>query len=568
MIGFWFASLVSASALSQPLALDSFRITSSFGEYRHLHFHAGFDYSTWGQTGIPVLALDDGVLFRASFSPWGYGKSLWLMTEGGLIVRYAHLERFTPHIDSVIHLYRKERKADTGTIDLALRVKKGAVVAYSGETGAGPPHLHLEIYDSAGRLLNPWDLGLRYTDTVPPTIKGISAVPMGGTVGGLPFERFYPSSGSSIPETIRVFGRFGLLLWAQDFWGSGVGIRGARISVDDTVVFSLDFASLQPEDNPWTEALYAFGGGSNSASALRCYLLSPKEELDCLRALPYLELSEGTHLGLAEAWDCTGARTSVRFVIKVGPSPPDPRPPLSWDMRRNGFCMRAFGYGTLVLSRDEIKGLKSIAITDAGYLYWIKGDTALELWNARLVTRTIGPQGGEAEAFGWRLKAPAMALACSTQFVFYRDTKGTAIFPAYPPVAARCTLALSEPDSLGIYTADSGGKPLRYLGLGEGAPASRFGFLVASRDRKPPEIKSISAGSRLIDFSVRDEGSGIKEISFFVDGEWVPGDHDPERARYSYRPLFPLMPGDHPWRITAKDAFENETSLEGVLRVK
>jgi len=557
-----------AGGLSQPLAMDSFRITSSFGEYRHLHFHAGFDYSTGGQAGVPVLAIDDGVLFRASFSPWGYGKSLWLMTEGGLIVRYVHLDRFTPRTDSLVYLFRKECRADTGTLEMAVKVKKGQVIAYSGETGAGPPHLHLEIYDSAGRLVNPWDLGFHYPDTISPTIKGISAVPIGGLVEGLPFERFYPARGNLVPDTIRVNGRFGIMLWAQDIWGMGVGIRGARITVGDSLVFSLDFAEIDPCDNAWTDALYAFLGGTNSSSPLRTWLLSPREEMVAVRALPYLELPEGTHQARAEAWDCAGNRASVNFVIKAGPSSPAYRPPVFWDVKDRGFSLRAFGYGTLIVSRVGLKGLAPIEETDSGFLYWIGGDTSLDAGGFQLVTKIMGPQGGEASAFGWGLRVPAMALACSTQLVFYRDSQRVAILPRFPPVTARCTLFLSEPDSLGIYISDAEGKGIRYAGKATGAASGRFGFLRAWRDTKPPELKKVSAGPRLMEFELKDDGTGIKEVSLMVDGEWAPGDYDPEKGKYSYRPLFPLMPGDHPWRITARDDWGNETSLDGNLRVK
>ncbi|MGB9589749.1 MAG: hypothetical protein ACPL68_02585, partial [Candidatus Hydrothermia bacterium] len=423
-------------------------------------------------------------------------------------------------------------------------------------------------YDSAGRLINPWELGFRYPDTIPPTIRGISAVPIGGMVEGLPFERFYPAGGNSIPETIRVSGRFGLLLWAQDVWGVGVGIRGAMISIGDSLIFSLDFSSMDPKDNGWTDALYAFNGGTNSASPIRTWFLSPREEMIPARALPYLELPEGTHCGRAEVWDCAGNRTFLKFTLKVGASSPAYRPPTSWDIREKGFSLRAFGYGTLIVSRNELKDLAPLMETDSGYLYWINRDTSIDEMGFRLVTKTIGPDGGEASAFGWGIRAPATGLACSTQLVFYKDSQRVAILPKYPPVTARCTLFLQEPDSLGIYISDANGKGFRYAGKATGAPAGRFGFLHALKDTKPPEITKISEGPRAIEFKLRDDGTGVKDVYLLVDGEWVPGDFDPEEGKYSYRPLFPLMPGDHPWHITARDDWGNEVSLEGTLRVR
>ncbi len=221
-----------------------------------------------------------------------------------------------------------------------------------------------------------------------------------------------------------------------------------------------------------------------------------------------------------------------------------------------------------MISKAELKGLSPLQHTDSGYLYWIGRDTSLDLGGFQLLTKTMGPDGGEASAFGWGIRLPAMALACSTQLVFYRDSQRVALLPRYPPVSARCTLFLLEPDSLGIYISDAEGKGVRYAGRATGAAAGRFGFLRAWRDTKPPEVVKLSEGPRILEFKLKDDGTGINEVSLLVDGEWAPGDYDPEKGTYAYRPLFPFMPGDHPWKITARDDSGNETSLEGTLRVK
>ncbi len=57
-------------------------LNSSFGEYRPRRFHAGLDFKTWGKEGYPVLAVDDGYVWRVRTSPWGYGKVIYIRLQG------------------------------------------------------------------------------------------------------------------------------------------------------------------------------------------------------------------------------------------------------------------------------------------------------------------------------------------------------------------------------------------------------------------------------------------------------------------------------------------------------
>src|SRR5262245_25745437 len=126
-------------------------IVASFGEYRYDHMHAGVDISTGGATGLKVLAADDGEVVRLKVEWRGYGRALYLRHKDGRTTVYAHLERYE---DATLGLERivARRKAASGTrypgsidLDRPLPVRRGQVVAFSGESGAGPPHLHFEV---------------------------------------------------------------------------------------------------------------------------------------------------------------------------------------------------------------------------------------------------------------------------------------------------------------------------------------------------------------------------------------------------------------------------------------
>ncbi|MBI4529928.1 MAG: M23 family metallopeptidase, partial [Candidatus Latescibacteria bacterium] len=177
-------SAVSAFAADYVWPLDADRaMTSSFCEYRSGHFHAGLDLKTWRQIGFPVRAIADGEIWRLRTSPWGYGKAIYLKLPDGKIVIYAHLSKFAPGIASIVKQAQHEQ--DRYTIDLSpesgtLLMKQGEIIAYSGQSGAGPPHLHFEIRDADNRPYNPlFEKSFSMPDTIPPTITRMAFIPIG-----------------------------------------------------------------------------------------------------------------------------------------------------------------------------------------------------------------------------------------------------------------------------------------------------------------------------------------------------------------------------------------------------
>ena len=69
---------------------------------------------------------------------------------------------------------------------------RGEVIARSGESGAGPPHLHLEIRNAGNVPVNPLLHDYSVTDTKAPTLQRIALVPMDSDsrVNGRPHPRF------------------------------------------------------------------------------------------------------------------------------------------------------------------------------------------------------------------------------------------------------------------------------------------------------------------------------------------------------------------------------------------
>lgn len=159
-------------------------ITSSFGDFRRSHFHEGIDISTNNQKGYPVYASRDGYVFRIRFSPYGYGKMLYVRHPDGFVTTYAHLQKFNNEINAYVKQLQKQQRRYSFDMDIdstQFIVTKGEVIAYTGDTGIGSAHLHFEVRDSAMNPVNPFLLPVFSSllkDNSPPVFQSIAFSPL------------------------------------------------------------------------------------------------------------------------------------------------------------------------------------------------------------------------------------------------------------------------------------------------------------------------------------------------------------------------------------------------------
>lgn len=117
--------------------------------------HKGMDFRA--AVGTSVIAVGNGVVTVAG-PQTGYGNVVYIDHGNGLTTRYAHLSRFEVKVGD--------------------KVKGGQKIAFSGNTGRTTgPHLHFEIRDSKGGVLDPLQflnaLGqTKLASKVTPMLKG------------------------------------------------------------------------------------------------------------------------------------------------------------------------------------------------------------------------------------------------------------------------------------------------------------------------------------------------------------------------------------------------------------
>ncbi|MEK9136983.1 MAG: M23 family metallopeptidase, partial [Bacteroidota bacterium] len=243
--------------------------TSTFGEYRRTHFHGGIDISTGNTIGYKVFAVRDGYVSRIRVSPTGYGRMLYVRHPDGYSSTYAHLSRFSATIDARVS--REQRKQESFPVDIECKpgefpVKKGEIIAYTGDTGVGTPHLHFEIRDESMDPINPL-LCTEFSvpDNIPPAIKRVAITPLGefSTVDGSMSPRIFSvralkKNEYRISGTIQLTGQIGFAITVNDMSNSSRfkhGVYSHKVFIDDTLIYTVQLDRV-PGKNAHEIGLY------------------------------------------------------------------------------------------------------------------------------------------------------------------------------------------------------------------------------------------------------------------------------------------------------------------------
>jgi hypothetical protein len=318
-------------------------ITSTFGEYRRTHFHAGIDISTGDRTGYKVFASRGGSVARIVVDADGYGKVLFIRHQDGYTTTYAHLQRFSPRIEARVQA--EQMKLERYPVDIPCTpaefpFSRGELVAYTGDTGSGSPHLHFEIRDENMNAVNPMLCpNLRVNDDSPPAIRKVAVVPLGGLsrVDGSSEPTVHvpghtTSASSSLPHPIHLSGNGGIAIYARDRSPETRythGIYRHRLLLDGQLFYSVTLDRVPVRETQqirfyYDRALLAEGRGrferlfTDTRNDLP--FVSPRGPgagvVDASR------LTEGPHLLSIISEDINGNRSEVNGTL-VANHPPD-----------------------------------------------------------------------------------------------------------------------------------------------------------------------------------------------------------------------------------------------------
>ncbi len=602
-------------------------LTSGFGEYREGgRFHAGLDYSTGGHTGAVVRAVADGWVERVRTSGVGYGRSLYLRLADGRTAVYGHLDRFAPALEA----YVAARQDSSGNYEQdlwpragALRFRAGETIAWSGQTGAGPPHLHFEL--RRGDLnLHPMKQGIAIADRTPPSIAAVTCTPAepGARVG----ERFdswrgeFQGTKALSGPTVRGPFFLGLDTWDQ------IGSRSnhlatyrLRVELDGRPAYEAVLDSVSWDDMAIADRVFELATTRAGMSDRRSLQSIPGDRSGVVRrGSPRWELAPGPHVLRFLAEDEAGNRTTRTLEIRaIGAR--DPRSAIA--PAPGASAMVASGDATSPRLVPRGRGAIVVAGRDAGrppFARWPELTIVDSLVAANggswAVTTAHAPGAGPGASglfvagggAGTLTLAPGIRLSWSAE-AFYEPVAlvvaaepavADPVLPAALPTMLRlesADLALARPVRLSWQPAELAGRAVPRVGLFRrsgpswsflagrdssgawSASTRRLGTFALLADTTAPHIvppreyvARVGSIAPALSFGLTDRGAGLvaAEQRMLVDGRRVPAEYDPDADRLTWRPRAPLAAGAHQVVVEAVDALGNRASVRLPVEVR
>lgn len=326
-------------------------LSSSFAETRTGHFHFGIDIRTQQRTGFPCYAVADGYVARVKVSPYGYGRVLYLQLQDGNMAVYAHLQKFAPAVEKVVHaeqMRTKQFRCEMFFPPEELPFKRGDIVAYTGDSGVGSPHLHFEIRDGAG-YCNPFLYGFTVEDSLSPVPERIAFFPLDGN--SEVNDGFHPQivrpaleavNRYRVQHTPALYGRIGLGVSAYERVNDSsnqLGLYALDLYLDDSLAFSARYDAFDFYKEKQIDLERNYRLRCKTGEAFHHLFKDPAVSVNFYRAgdgiLDSRDLTPGIHEYEIVLADFAGNAVHIRgrFEIKASPL----YPPLKGSTRILGF---------------------------------------------------------------------------------------------------------------------------------------------------------------------------------------------------------------------------------------
>ena len=306
-------------------------LSGNFGELRTDHFHSGVDFKTQGVVGKPIRCVADGYICRASVTPGGYGKALYVMHDNGYMSVYAHLDRFPQAVDKRVREYQYRNEVFRTNLWFKpneFRIKQGDFLAYAGNSGYSfGPHLHFEIRDASGNeLYDPMAFYKdKLTDTRPPRIYAVSLYPERGkgVLNGSASSSVYAVDGDTLSALIEAWGRIGFGVKALDYMdgtNNKYGIRDIELYVDGKKYFTSVMSNFSFDEDLFINAWLDYGRMYNNGEWFQKLFVTENNELRLLDADEnggWLMVDEEREYNIEyRLSDYHGNTTSCSFVVR------------------------------------------------------------------------------------------------------------------------------------------------------------------------------------------------------------------------------------------------------------
>ncbi len=317
-------------------------LSSSFCDFRPGHFHGGIDIRTGGKEGRKVYSPVDGYIWRIRYSYIGYGKGLYVKDSQGFIYVFGHLSRLSKKLENIVKSYQYENKkyyCDLFFKPDSIPIKRGELIAFSGQTGYGAPHIHFEIRNPDNMPLNPLTNDFFLDDKLPPEFEAVGFVYQ-DTVTLFPNgsrriirEAEYSKEAQKyiLDAPVILNGPFGVEIKASDQIRertAKLNIYRAKLFIDDYLYYEINFEKYDYARTAMVDLTYDYEL-TVSEQEYWHLLFEPAGKKFGGSSSPYKDggiylarsnLAYGNHEGRVEIYDAAGNMSQLIFRFVMLPS--------------------------------------------------------------------------------------------------------------------------------------------------------------------------------------------------------------------------------------------------------
>ncbi|PST82451.1 M23 family peptidase [Pedobacter yulinensis] len=527
-----------------PLDISPPALAGSFGELRANHFHSGADFRTNQREGYPVYAVADGYVSRLRVQNSGFGLALYLVHPNGFTTVYGHLQRFAPKIAREVKTLQYSKKSyeldEFPKADL-LPVRKGEVIAYSGNTGgSGGPHLHFEVRDSrTEETINPQLFGIDIPDNIPPVLSAMYVYRLNGKPfnESTPRQYFQLSGGGGSyrlhqVNTIRLSGEvgFGIITTDKHNGASGTnGVYSIQLFVDNVPVYTSALERFSFANSKGINSHIDYPVFLNQRRSIQKSFIDPGNPLKIYSNVVNngrIVFDDGRlHRVRYEITDAKGNQTRLEFSVQAGAKNFVEEPP--------EVVGQQFRWNT----KNELN----------------TGDVRISI-----------PRGSLYDDITFVYKTlpkPAKGAYSAIHQVHNRLTPLHSGFDL--AIRADSSLYALRDKALIVSTGGASQGGIFENGFVRTSPRSFGGFYIAV-DTVAPRIVPLNiaegknmAGLARISFRISDNLAGIKSFNGYIDGKWVLFEFDAKTASLWYRFDENIAPGKHTLELAVTDMKDN-----------
>ena len=312
-----------------------FDLSGTFGEFRS-RFHTGIDFKSRGVQGQKIFSIEDGYVSRIEVNNYGYGKVIYIDHLNGFTSVYAHLKNFSPELDEYIksELYKSKRNSIKKFPKTnQLRINKGEVIGYSGNTGRSfGPHLHFEIRDTKSQdAINPLMFNYTYKDDERPIIRGLYIINENNSlVRNSPIRKKVKKINDSTytVDDFEYNGKIGIGLDIYDIQYKNLynqnGVYKVELFIDSILKYSYKMDKIKFSENHYKKIMYDYLSlAQKNKKVLKIY--TPRNsDLSFLKNNKFNGIINSDSIRnnslLVRVSDWNGNSSSIKFNLKANDS--------------------------------------------------------------------------------------------------------------------------------------------------------------------------------------------------------------------------------------------------------